>query len=432
MDLDPPSLVFSPTFDLTFAIGIVVIFILLFCTAIISGAEVAFFSLSDHDLETAENKNPRKAQMISKLLIRPKKLNATLLIANNFMNIAIVVLFVLMGKRLFSEIATSSLKLFIAIVFISFLILFFGKILPKVYANRNTLKFAMAVVAPISLLNQLLSPLSMPMRFVTLYFYDKLGKQKSNFSVDQLSQALELTSNEATSTEEQKILEGIVSFGNTDTKQVMSPRIDVFALEINETFSEIFPKIVEKEFSRIPVYRDNIDQIEGILFVKDILPHIDKTEYDWITLLREPFFVPENKKLDNLLKDFQNMKSHLAIVVDEYGGTSGLVSLEDIIEEIVGDISDEFDDENINFSQIDEKNFLFEGKIALKDFYRIVTVDETLFEKTKGEAETIAGLVLEILGNFPKKGQKIPFGNCVFTIEVVDKKRIKQLKVTLE
>ncbi len=432
MDLEPPSLVFSPTFDLAIAIGIAVIFILLLCTAIISGAEVAFFSLSNHDLETAENKNPRKAQMISKLLDRPKKLNATLLIANNLMNIAIVVLFVLMGKRLFSEIATSSLKLFIAIVFISFLILFFGKILPKVYANRNTLKFAMAVVAPISLLNQLLSPLSMPMRFVTLYLYDKLGKQKSNFSVDQLSQALELTSNEATSTEEQKILEGIVSFGNTDTKQVMSPRIDMFALEINETFSEIFPKIVEKEFSRIPVYRDNIDQIEGILFVKDVLPHIDKTEFDWTTLLREPFFVPENKKLDNLLKDFQNMKSHLAIVVDEYGGTSGLVSLEDIIEEIVGDISDEFDDENINFSQIDEKNFLFEGKIALKDFYRIVIVDEALFEKAKGEAETIAGLVLEILGNFPKKGQKIPFGNCIFTIEVVDKKRIKQLKVTLE
>ncbi len=432
MDLEPPSLVFSPTFDLAIAIGIAVIFILLLCTAIISGAEVAFFSLSNHDLETAENKNPRKAQMISKLLNRPKKLNATLLIANNLMNIAIVVLFVLMGKRLFSEIATSSLKLFIAIVFISFLILFFGKILPKVYANRNTLKFAIAVVAPISLLNQLLSPLSMPMRFVTLYLYDKLGKQKSNFSVDQLSQALELTSNEATSTEEQKILEGIVSFGNTDTKQVMSPRIDMFALEINETFSEIFPKIVEKEFSRIPVYRDNIDQIEGILFVKDVLPHIDKTEFDWTTLLREPFFVPENKKLDNLLKDFQNMKSHLAIVVDEYGGTSGLVSLEDIIEEIVGDISDEFDDENINFSQIDEKNFLFEGKIALKDFYRIVIVDEALFEKAKGEAETIAGLVLEILGNFPKKGQKIPFGNCIFTIEVVDKKRIKQLKVTLE
>ena len=432
MDLEPPSLVFSPTFDLAIAIGIAVIFILLLCTAIISGAEVAFFSLSNHDLETAENKNPRKAQMISKLLNRPKKLNATLLIANNLMNIAIVVLSVLMGKRLFSEIATSSLKLFIAIVFISFLILFFGKILPKVYANRNTLKFAIAVVAPISLLNQLLSPLSMPMRFVTLYLYDKLGKQKSNFSVDQLSQALELTSNEATSTEEQKILEGIVSFGNTDTKQVMSPRIDMFALEINETFSEIFPKIVEKEFSRIPVYRDNIDQIEGILFVKDVLPHIDKTEFDWTTLLREPFFVPENKKLDNLLKDFQNMKSHLAIVVDEYGGTSGLVSLEDIIEEIVGDISDEFDDENINFSQIDEKNFLFEGKIALKDFYRIVIVDEALFEKAKGEAETIAGLVLEILGNFPKKGQKIPFGNCIFTIEVVDKKRIKQLKVTLE
>lgn len=211
----------------------------------------------------------------------------------------------------------------------------------------------------------------------------------------------------------------------------MSPRIDIFALGINETFEEIFPKIVDKGFSRIPVYRDNIDHIEGVLFVKDIIPHIDKKEFDWKTLMREPFFVPENKKLDNLLKDFQGMKNHLAIVVDEYGGTSGLVSLEDVIEEIVGDISDEFDDENINFSQIDDKNFLFEGKIYLKDFYRIVSVNEEIFEDRKGEAETLAGLILEILGNFPKKGQKVHFDDCIFTIETVDKKRIKQVKVTL-
>jgi gliding motility-associated protein GldE len=259
-----------------------------------------------------------------------------------------------------------------------------------------------------------------------------LGKQKNNFSINQLSQALELTDSDGTSTEEQKILEGIVSFGNTDTKQVMSPRIDIFALEISEPFEVICAKIIEKGFSRIPVYRDNIDQIEGVLFVKDLLPHIDKKEFEWTSLIREAFFVPENKKLDNLLKDFQSLKSHLAIVVDEYGGTSGLVSLEDVIEEIVGDISDEFDDENLNFSQIDEKNFLFEGKINMKDFYRIVEVDEDIFESHKGEAETLAGFILEILGNFPKKDQKIVFENCVFTIETVDNKRIRQIKVTLE
>jgi len=203
-------------------------------------------------------------------------------------------------------------------------------------------------------------------------------------------------------------------------------------LEIEESFAEIYPKIVDKGYSRIPVFRENIDHIEGVLFVKDLIPHIHKKEFDWNSLLREPFFVPENKKLDDLLKDFQSMKSHLAIVVDEYGGTSGLVSLEDVIEEIVGDISDEFDDENISYSQIDDKNFLFEGKINLKDFYRIVNVDEETFEDQKGEAETLAGFILELLGNFPKKGQKVHFSTVTFTIEVVDKKRIKQLKVTLE
>ena len=256
--------------------------------------------------------------------------------------------------------------------------------------------------------------------------------QKSNISINQLSQALEMTSIDDTTSDEQKILEGIVSFGNTDTKQVMSPRIDVFALEIEETFAEIYPKIVDKGYSRIPVYKESIDHIEGILFIKDLIPHIHKKEFDWNKLIRTPFFVPENKKLDDLLKDFQRLKSHLAVVVDEYGGTSGLVSLEDVIEEIVGDISDEFDDENLNFSQIDDKNFLFEGKINLKDFYRIVDVNEDAFESSKGEAETLAGFILEILGNFPKKGQKIHFSTVFFIIESVDKKRIKQLKVRLE
>ena len=431
--MDPdPSLFFSYSIDTDLVVGFVGIFVLLFCSAIVSGAEVALFSLSQKDIDDTLLAHPSKGKIISELLEKPKKLLATLLVANNFINIGVVILFSFAGKDLFSAITLPVLKFILEVIVVTFLILLFGEVLPKVYASRNNIKFAKMVAYPIAGLGIVLSPISSPMRKVTIYLHNKLGKQKTNFSVNQLSQALELTDTEETSTEEQKILEGIVTFGNTDTKQVMSPRIDIFALEIEETFEEIYTKIIEKGFSRIPVYRDNIDQIEGVLFVKDLLPHIDKTEFDWKTLMREPFFVPENKKIDNLLKDFQTKKSHLAIVVDEYGGTSGLVSLEDIIEEIVGDISDEFDGENLNFSKIDDKNYLFEGKINLKDFYRIIDVDEELFEIKKGEAETLAGFILEIVGNFPKKDQKIAYKNCIFTVEAVDKKRIKQIKVTIE
>lgn len=431
--MDPePSLFLNTTVDINLIIGFVGIFILLFLSAIVSGAEVALFSLSQKDIDDTLQENQSKGKIISRLLDRPKKLLATLLVANNLFNIATVILFSFIGQNIFGAIESPALKFILEIVLVTSLILLFGEVLPKVYASRNNVKFAKRTAYPLAVLDKLLTPISLPMRSVTLYLHHKLGKQKNNFSVNQLSQALELTDSEGTSTEEQKILEGIVSFGNTDTKQVMSPRIDIFALEMSEPFSGICPKIIEKGFSRIPVYRDNIDQIEGVLFVKDLLPHIDKEEFDWTSLIRKAFFVPENKKLDNLLKDFQSLKSHLAIVVDEYGGTSGLVSLEDVIEEIVGDISDEFDDENLNFSQIDEKNFLFEGKINLKDFYRIVEVNEEIFESHKGEAETLAGFILEILGNFPKKDQKIAFENCVFTIETVDKKRVKQIKVTID
>jgi gliding motility-associated protein GldE len=413
-------------------IGFIGIFALLFISALLSGAEVAFFSLSSKDLDAVSKEDVSKGNLILVLLETPKKLLATLLVANNFVNIGIVILFSFVGKNLFSSIASPLMKFIVEVIVVTFLILLFGEVLPKVYANRNNIKFAKFVAQPLYILNKLLSPISIPMRAITVYLHEKLGRQKSNFNIDQLSQALELTSSEGTSHGEQKILEGIVSFGNTDTKQVMSPRIDIFALEINEPFGELLPKIIEKGYSRIPVYNDNIDQIEGVLFVKDLIPHIDNKEFDWKTLLRAPFFVPENKKLDDLLKDFQSMKNHLAIVVDEYGGTSGLVSLEDVIEEIVGDISDEFDDDDLSFSQIDAKNFIFEGKINLKDFYRIITVDESLFEGRKGEAETLAGFLLEILGNFPKKGQLLVFENCTFLIEAVDKKRIKQIKVTIE
>ncbi|HLV69875.1 MAG TPA: gliding motility-associated protein GldE, partial [Xanthomarina sp.] len=281
-------------------------------------------------------------------------------------------------------------------------------------------------------LDVVFSPISLPMRSITLSIHSKLGKQKSNLSVDQLSQALELTSEHDTTKEEQKILQGIVSFGNTDTKQVMRPRIDIFALNINQKYQEIIPEIINHGYSRIPIFEDNIDNIKGILYVKDLLPYIDRKQFDWTTLIRDPFFVPENKKLDDLMAEFQEKKVHLAVVVDEYGGTSGLISLEDIIEEIVGDISDEYDDEDLIYSKLDDKNYVFEGKTPLKDFYKIIKLEsDALFEEAKGEAETVAGFVLETSGSFPKIGSKIKFENYVFTVEALDNKRIKRVKVTL-
>ncbi|AXG74101.1 gliding motility-associated protein GldE [Flavobacterium arcticum] len=429
MDPDPSSILL---YDYDLIIGCAGIIFLLFCSAFISGTEVAIFLLSPEDINIISEKNPKKGNMLVSLLERPKKLLATIVITNTFINIAIIILFFRFAESLFYGISIPYLKFTVEVAVITFLILLFGEVVPKVYATRNNRTFSSRVAYLLFVLNKLLSPISVPMREITLALHKKFNVQPSGISVDQLSQALELTDYGDATAEEQKILEGIVTFGNTDVRQVMSPRIDIFALDIEETFSEIFPKIVESGFSRIPVFRENIDQIVGVLFIKDLIPHIDKDVFEWQELVREAFFIPENKKLDNLLKEFQGMKNHLAIVVDEYGGTSGLISLEDILEEIVGDISDEFDDEDIIYSQIDEKNYLFDGKISLKDFYRITDVEEEIFEESKGEAETLAGFVLEISGNFPKKAQKITFNGNIFTIESVDKRRIKQIKVTLQ
>ena len=433
MDPDPSS--FKPiimAIDFSVVFGFVLLFLLLMCSALISGAEVALFSLNRGDVEDGVEAKSKRIQIILKLLERPKKLLATILVANNFINIAIVILFAFLGDFMFDTITNTQIKFLLEVVVVTFLILLFGEILPKIYASRNNLKFATFMAYPLRVLDVILSPVSLPMRSVTLAIHNKLGKQKSNLSVDQLSQALELTSNEDTTKEEHKILQGIVSFGNTDTKQVMRPRIDIFALSIDQKYTDILPEIVANGYSRIPVYKDNIDTIEGILYVKDLLPYIDRKQFDWASLIREPFFVPENKKLDDLMAEFQEKKVHLAVVVDEYGGTSGLISLEDIIEEIVGDISDEFDDEDLTYSKLDENNYVFEGKTALKDFYKIIKLeDETIFEENKGEAETIAGFVLEISKSFPKLNSKINFKNYVFTIEAMDKKRIKLVKFTI-
>lgn len=428
MDPEPSSLLLLISFNWTLVTGIVALIILLLCSALISGTEVAFFSLSKTDLE--KNDDNDKKELVVGLLGRPKKLLATILIANNFINILIVLLFAYLGEFFFSSIASDTIKFLIEVVLITFLILLFGEVLPKVYANRNAFKFASFMALPIKVLNTLLTFLSIPLLNLTNIVEKRLGKKNSDFSVETLSQALELTSEEATTKEEQKILQGIVSFGNTETVHVMCPRTDLFALSDEESFEEVIKKIVKNGRSRIPVYHDNIDEIIGILYTKDLLPHLNKKTFQWKKILRPPYFIPENKKLDDLLKEFQEMKNHLAIVVDEYGGTSGIVTLEDVIEEIVGDISDEFDDNDLTYSKIDSNNYVFEGKIALKDFYKILKIDETNFEEHKGEAETLAGFVLEINEKFPKVNDIVTFDNYTFKIEVLDNKRIKQVKVT--
>lgn len=392
-------------------------------------------------MDSDDQKDSKSLKIISHLLNQPKKLLATILVANNFINIGIVLLFANLSNSIIGD-QTSSLDLgifkvdlifFVEVVVITFLILLFGEILPKVYANRNNLKFSKFMAKPLQFLDLIFSPISIPMRKITLGIHKRLGKQKSNLNVDYLSQALELTSEEDTTKEEQKILQGIVSFGNTDTKQVMRPRIDIFALNTSMTFKEIVPEVVKNGYSRIPVYSDNIDDVLGILYAKDLLPHLGKKKFNWQTLLRTPLFVPENKKLDDLMVEFQEKKIHLAIVVDEYGGTSGIISLEDVIEEIVGDISDEFDDDDLIYSKIDDFTYVFEGKTTLKDFYRIIRLnDDYEFESNKGEAETLAGFVLEISKIFPKIRSKIQFKSYTFIIESIDNKRIKQIKVCLK
>ena len=434
MDPEPTVLISNLLVTNTsFITSIALLIVLLVCSALISGAEVALFSLTKSNIDDGIENKSVPMTIIAVLLERPKKLLATILVANNFINIAVVLLFAYIGETLFSSITTPILRFLLEVVSATFLILLFGEIIPKIYASRNSVKFSSFMARPLKVLDVIFSPISLPMRYVTLKIQDTFGKQRSSLSVDQLSQALELTNDEDTTQEEQKLLQGIVSFGNTDTKQVMRPRMDLFALNIDTPFETIIKDIIDNGYSRIPVYEESIDTIKGVLYVKDLLPHLNKKKFKWTTILREPFFVPENKKLDDLMVEFQTKKVHLAVVVDEYGGTSGLVSLEDIIEEIVGDISDEYDDDDLIFTKIDDNNYSFEGKTPLKDFYKIIGIEDDFedFEARKGEAETLAGFVLEISGGFPRIGSKINFKSYVFTIEALERKRIKQIKLTL-
>lgn len=440
MDPDPePLLLFLFTsIDFIVGLNILALIFLFISSALISGTEVAFFSLSQTDLDALSNEG-KEQNIIVDLLEKPRKLLATILITNNFINILIVLLFASLAETLFADFNYQlnliafevPVRFLLEIVLVTFLILLFGEVLPKVYASRNALKFSKLMAKFINGVNIILTPFSLPLITLTKFIEKKLGNKNSNFSVETLSQALELTSEGATTKDEQKILEGIVNFGNTETVQIMKPRIDIFAISDDESYEGVLNKILENGYSRNPVYKENIDNIVGVLYAKDLLAHLNKKTFKWQDLVREAFFVPENKKLDDLLDDFRDRKNHLAIVVDEYGGTSGLVTLEDVIEEIVGDINDEFDDDDLQYSKIDENNYIFEGKTTIKDFCRVLDdEDEAIFEEEKGESETLAGFILEISGKFPRKGEKINFKNYTFTIEALDKKRIKQIKAT--
>lgn len=439
MDPEPHFLLIASTTFLN-SISLIVLLILLICSALISGAEVAFFSLSQTELDELSEKSKGKNTVV-KLLEKPQKLLGTILITNNFINILVVLIFASLDDFMFGNmnfsldliffiIPASVVKIIVQVGLVTFLILLFGEVLPKVYASRKSLQFASFIAKPLDILNAILSPLSIPLTSVTTIIERKLGNKNNNLSVERLSQALELTSENATTKDEQKILEGIVTFGNTETVQIMKPRTDVCAISNADSYDKVLSTILKNGYSRNPVYEENIDNIIGVLYAKDLLAHLNKKNFDWLSLLRKPFFVPENKKLDDLLKDFQERKNHLAIVVDEYGGTSGIVTLEDVIEEIVGDINDEFDDDDLTYSKLDANNFIFEGKVTVRDLCRVLDEDEDIFEDDKGESETLAGFILEVSGKFPRKGEKINFKNYTFTIEALDRKRVKQIKVT--
>jgi len=406
--------------------------ILVVCSALISGSEVAFFSLGPSEKNELENSKSGASKRILNLLNRPQRLLATILIANNFVNIGIVIIssFAIAESFNFEDYA-SWVAVAIQVGGITFLLLLFGEVIPKVYATSNALLLSKVMSAPLGFLGKLFHPLSTLLISSTSIINRRFKKRSADYSVDELEHALELTKDEETTPDEEKILKGIVRFGSTDVKQIMTPRTEVIAFEQKTGFPELLAELLEQGFSRVPIYAESLDQVKGILHLKDLLPHAEAVNLQWLPLVRETYFVPENKKLDDLLKDFQEKKVHMAIVVDEYGGTSGIVTLEDILEEIVGDITDEFDDENIFYSKLDENKYVFEGKTPLVDLYKILDIDGENWEEAKGESDTLAGFILEQSGKIPLKNEKVKFENFTLTVEAADKRRIKRVKLTL-
>ena len=420
---------------MTLLFCILAILTLLICSGLISASEVAYFSMTPLDkeeLKTIENKSSIIAQ---KLLETPQKLLATILIANNFVNVGIVILSNYMLSELLPNNSANPLLRFVLDVFIiTTIILLIGEVIPKVYATKNKLVLVKLMSLPLKTISN-----TPPFSWIQLFLINGTNlihryakKRGVKVSTDELEQILALTREKSTSEDEHRILEGIISFGNTDVKQVMRPRMEVTALDKEEDYNSVIEKIKEAGYSRIPIFENTFDNVIGILYIKDLLPYLkEENNFEWVKLIRKPFFVPENKKLDDLLKDFQSKKMHMAIVVDEYGGASGLITLEDILEEIVGDITDEFDEEELIYSKINDNTFTFEGRTSLVDFYKIIDIDGKEFENQKGEADTLGGFIVETAGKILKNKEFIEFENYKLIIESSDKKRIKMIRVLL-
>jgi gliding motility-associated protein GldE len=399
-------------------------------SALVSGSEIAFFSLTKYEINEFKSSNSASERRIYQLIKNPQKLLATILIFNNFINVAFVTLATFVTWRI---VGTTSLTgiIIVALTFITtFAIVFFGEIIPKVYANSNHVAFAKFTAGLMKLAESLFSPLSWFLLTISDVVEKRIERKDYNVSKEEIHKALEITADGETTEEEKEILKGIVNFGTLSVKQVMKSRLEITAFDIDLDFHELMDKINKCGFSRIPIFRETIDKIEGILYIKDLLPYLDKDEhFKWQPLLRPGYFVPENKKIDSLLKDFQEKRVHISIVVDEYGGTSGLITLEDIIEEIVGEIRDEFDVDEIAYNKLDENTYVFEGRTTLNDFCKIVGKDPSIFDEVKGESESLAGLILELSSKLPRLGEKIEFKDFVFTVVAVDNRRIKRIRI---
>ena len=412
-------------------VALILAILLLCASGFVSASEIAFFSLSPSDLDEIEKDNHPSDSKIRSLLDDSERLLATILISNNFVNVTIIMLLNYFFISWIDFGASKVLEFIIITIVLTFLLLLFGEIMPKIYSAQHTLKFCRMAASPILFLKRLFKPLSfMLVRSTTLI--NKVAARKNyNISMDELSQAFELTDKKELS-EENNILEGIIRFGGETAKEVMTARLDMVDLDIKTPFKEVLTCIIDNAYSRIPVYSETRDNIKGILYVKDLLPHLNKGEnFRWQSLVRPAYFVPETKMIDDLLRDFQKNKIHIAIVVDEFGGTSGLVTMEDIIEEIVGEINDEYDEEEHTFVKLDDRTYVFEAKTQLTDFFKVTKLNPVEFEIVEGDADTLAGLLLEIKGEFPMLHEKLTFKNYEFEVLEMNKRRILKVKFTI-
>lgn len=426
--LQSTSTAFSPS---SATVLIILILVLLLMTALVAGAETAYFSLSAKDINYLKTKEKSSARTASQLLEQPKKLLATILVANNFINIAIVITTDMFVDSMLPEELNFIISFLIQVVCVTFLLVLFGEVLPKVYATQNNLRMALFSAPFLQACTWLFSPISKLLVSSTKFIEGKIGTKSSNISNEDFEHAIELTVGHTATREEVNIFKGILKFGNISARQVMRTRLDVSGIDYDMTFPEVRQYCIEVGYSRLPVYKENLDTIAGMIHTKDFLPHIDEDSFDWHTLMRAAYFVHEGKLIEDLLKEFQQKRQHFAIVVDEFGGTSGIITLEDIMEEIIGDIKDEFDEDDLHYKKLDDHNFVFEGKTLINDVCRVIGLPSDEFEQARGESDSLAGLVLEIAGKFVSINDVVSYQQYDFTVLAVEKMRITRVKVTI-